>query len=126
MGQLKSGKSQLRIDGAVAAKPSNQNVSPKLVLSTIRQWWLVATPIGLLLAAGACFLAFYLYKPEYRATAVVKIDKPKQLVFETNEDNKQYVNDQVAFLGSELVMERALANLQNDPTKANWLMWHRS
>ena len=56
---------------------SQQGITPQFVLTAIRQWWKVAAPIGLVLAALAAARVGQLVEPKYEATAWRQIEDPR-------------------------------------------------
>lgn len=98
-----------RLLEANGASQGKQLLSAAMVWGALRQWWWVAGPVGVLLAAGAVALTIWLFVPQYEATAILEIKPPEDLVFHTSVDRRSFVADQVEFLRSELVLEPALA-----------------
>ncbi len=61
---------------------SQQGMSPQFVLRSLRHWWMVAAPIGLVLAVAGAGVVWWLFEPIYLAQAVIQIgDTPPALVF---------------------------------------------
>ena len=48
-------------------------LTPAFALKAIHQWWLVAVPIGLLLAGGAGAAVYFRFQPEYQAEALLQV-----------------------------------------------------
>ncbi len=91
-------------------------INPKLVLQTLARWWHIVVPLGLVLATTAGVLIYLTYVPEYEAKVVLRIQAPPKF-FGRQSDNKQYVDNQVAFLRSELVLEQVLDTIDRTEVK---------
>ncbi len=52
---------------------AKSEVLKQAALSAVRQWWKVAFPLGLLLAAGAAAGVYFNFQPKYQARATVEI-----------------------------------------------------
>ena len=90
--------------------PQKQAITLQFLLNVWRQWWLIALPIGLLLAATACITTFVLFTPKFRATAVMQINLHDYLAFPTKVDPKQFVLNQIQLIKSELVLGEVISN----------------
>lgn len=88
----------------------DNSITPKLIFDTISQWWMIAAPVGLVLAVAAGFYIFWSYVPMYEAQAVLQIQPPQGIIFQDGSSG-QYVNDQIAFLKDEMVMDAALSRI---------------
>jgi len=61
-----------------AARPAVQaeaGLTPRFVLNALRRWWLIATPLALLLATIAGAVVYLLFEPVYEAAAWFKIEE---------------------------------------------------
>ena len=92
-------------------KESTSAINPKMVLQTLARWWHVVIPLGLVLAGTAAVLVYVGYVPEYEARVILQIRPPQNLVFRSRSDTKSYVDDQVAFLRSDVVLEPVLSKV---------------
>ena len=61
--------------GARPAGRPEQGLTPRFVLTALRRWWMVATPVGLLLAAAGGAVVYLLFEPVYEAAAWFKIEE---------------------------------------------------
>jgi uncharacterized protein involved in exopolysaccharide biosynthesis len=76
----------------------------------LRQWWKLALPLGLLLAAGAGAAVLFTFQPTFKATAWLQIkEQPDYLAFRAEGNNYRFVQNQVELLRGPLVLERVLA-----------------
>jgi capsular exopolysaccharide synthesis family protein len=77
-------------------------------LHVLRRWWLIALPVGLLLAAGGSAVAWLLFEPRYEAAAWLKIDdRVPYLAFEQKDDDsrsKLFFQTQIEMIRSPLVL----------------------
>ncbi|MHB0954818.1 MAG: polysaccharide biosynthesis tyrosine autokinase [Pirellulaceae bacterium] len=95
-------------------KPSEKSGSSALsvsfVLGVARQWWKIATPLGLLLAGlGAAWTAGS-FKPTYEASAWLRIeDRRPYIAFPTRDESRRFVSTQVELMRSPLVIGPAVS-----------------
>lgn len=81
-------------------------ISIHTVLVALRCWWHVALPMGLLLAAGAATVVYYITTPTYTATAWIEISPPLNIIpGSTNVDSIRFVDNQIALMRSPLVLD---------------------
>ncbi len=99
------------LDGEVRGGSSLPITLP-FVLHVVRQWWNVATPVGLVLVAVAATIVWISFEPAYRATAWVKIENESPFVAfpGPKTDPKLFVRTQLELLRSPMVVERAVAD----------------
>jgi capsular exopolysaccharide synthesis family protein len=65
------------------------------VFIALRCWWKIALPLGLLAAAGAGSLVYYLFQPTYTASAWIYIgERARQIVPAHSEDSQRFVANQ--------------------------------
>jgi len=85
---------------------SGQTITVSFVLNAIRQWWKVATPIGLVLAAVAGTLIYLTFEPVYEASAWLQIYSvaPRILPDRVHNDSRLFVETQVQLMHSPLVL----------------------
>ncbi len=85
----------------------DQGLTPRFVLTALRQWWKVALPVALLLAAAGGAIVYLLFEPVYEASAWFQIDeRTPYLAFESKEDgrSKLFFNTQIETIRSPLVL----------------------
>ncbi len=87
-----------------------------MVFQTFGRWWHIAVPLGLFLATAAGALIYLTYIPEYEARVVLRIQPPPKF-FGGRSDGRQYVDNQVAFLQSKLVMEQVLDTIDRSQVR---------
>ena len=76
------------------------------VLVALRCWWHLALPTGLLLAAGAATVVYYVTTPTYTATAWIEISPPLNIIpGSTNVDSSRFVENQIALMRSPPVLD---------------------
>ena len=84
------------------------------VLHTFRLWWKWATPLGILLAAGAASIVCFVVKPTYEAVGWIRIDDRPAAVLDSRTDDtratKAYVNTQIQTLRHPVVLGAVLAD----------------
>jgi len=89
-------------------------VSPRLLFRAISQWWYVATPIGIVLAAISAAVVMLTFTPVYRSSAVLKIASYTPYIAYTSNEQpmkpEEFTETQVELLRSPLVMEQLLVN----------------
>ena len=102
MAAIKSSATNNPVDPADA-----QQLGLPLLLITLRCWWLVTIPLGILMAAGAGVAVFFLVKPKYTAAAWIVIhEKPDQLLATgSNDDSRKYVQNQIELMRNPLILE---------------------
>lgn len=65
---------------AHSASAQNMGFTPQLVFMALRRWWLVALPIGLVLASAAAVVVWYQFVPEFQASAQVQIASQRPMI----------------------------------------------
>src|SRR5690242_20131512 len=61
---------------------NGQGVNSQLAVNALRRWWMIAMPIGLLLAAAAVTVVYWQFEPQYEAAAYLEITEPTWVAFE--------------------------------------------
>jgi capsular exopolysaccharide synthesis family protein len=83
---------------------------------TVGRWWLVAIPLGLLLALAAASAVYFTFQPQYTASIWLRIhSRAPYIVFQSEQDSYQFVQNQTQLIRSRLV----LSELLSDPAIAN-------
>ena len=75
-------------------------------------WWKAAFPLGLILAIAAVAAVYYLYQPQYEASALLEMDEtPQYIAFEPREGgtSKGYFRTQIEIIKSHWILGRAIA-----------------
>ena len=114
-----------------AAQPE-QAMTVQFVLGALRRWWMVAAPIGLLLAAAGGATVYLLFEPVYEAAAWFKIeDRTPFLAFEVKDEgrSKMFFQTQIEMIRSPLVLGPVikrpeiarLPEIARQPNKVAWL-----
>ena len=89
---------------AANAAQKSSPINVEFVLHVLRQWWLVAAPTGLLLAALAGTVVFVQFKPKYEAKRLFWIDEATPyMVFESEQvqsESKNFVTNQLSLMRS--------------------------
>jgi capsular exopolysaccharide synthesis family protein len=82
-------------------------VSVHTVLVALRCWWHIALPTGLLLAAGAATVVFYITKPTYTAEAWIEIARRPMAIIpgSAGDDSQRFVANQTQIMRSPPVLE---------------------
>ena len=107
-----------------------------LLLATLRRWWTICLPAGLLLASIAVAAIYYLFVPQYEASALLEIiERPEYIAFEPNEGvSNGYFRTQIEIIRSRWILGRAVANekikqlpeIRNQSDPIEWLRKHVS
>ena len=87
-------------------------LSPIFVLRALGQWWKVATPLGIALAALAVGAIWLLFEPQYESMALLRIEdrQPRLIPGRGAADNSaKFARTQLEIIHSSLVMEEVLA-----------------
>jgi polysaccharide biosynthesis transport protein len=90
-------------------KESRAQVTPQVVLYALSRWWLVALPLGIVLAASGYFAAMKFLPRTYRASAWVQIEADRPVLAYELPDSRKFVRNQFALLKSPLVLNNVLA-----------------
>ncbi|MCA9235147.1 MAG: polysaccharide biosynthesis tyrosine autokinase [Planctomycetales bacterium] len=92
--------------GAPAGTPAEASHSIFAeVFHSIRRWWKLAAPIGVLLAVAAAAVLFLTFEHRYRASCWFKINSQRDfLVFQTQDASERFVDTQIELVRSPLVL----------------------
>jgi len=105
------------------ASAAIQGITPALVLKVLRGRWALVLPLGLVLAAGAAAAVLALYVPQYRASALIKIEaRPAFIAFaqETGgTGDERYVQTQIERLRGPVILQAALGNKRENENFKN-------
>jgi polysaccharide biosynthesis transport protein len=115
-----------------SAAPPEQGLSAQFVLCALRRWWMVAAPIGLLLAVVGGATVYLLFEPVYEAAAWFRIEERTPfLAFETKDEgrSKLFFQTQIETIRSPLVVGPVikrpeiarLPEIVKQPNKVAWL-----
>jgi capsular exopolysaccharide synthesis family protein len=93
------------------AKSAKRPLTVQNVLFALRRWWLLAAPLGLVLGVAAAAPVYYLFEPEYEASALLRIqDQAPAIVFNTRaEATTRFITTQVEIIRSDKVLAPVLA-----------------
>ncbi|NQU20243.1 MAG: polysaccharide biosynthesis tyrosine autokinase [Candidatus Nealsonbacteria bacterium] len=101
-----------RRDRRVKRRQVQQAITVRFVLHTLRQWWMVALPVGLLLATAAGGGVYLLFEEEFKASAWLEIkENTPYIIHNTQSQSRQFVGTQTQLISSPFVLGEAL----NDP-----------
>jgi capsular exopolysaccharide synthesis family protein len=84
-----------------------QGLTAHFVWSTLRRWWMIATPISLVLAAISAALVFWFFEPSFEAAAWLRMEESTPfLAFETKNEgrSKVFFQTQIETIRSPLVL----------------------
>lgn len=85
-------------------------ISVGFILSVFRQWWKVATPLGVLMAGAGAAALWWSFKPSYEASAWLRIeDRRPYIAFPTRDESRRFVSTQVELIRSPLVIGPAIS-----------------
>ena len=89
---------------------SGQGINAQFVLGAMRRWWKVALPIALVLAAGAVFIVYYTFVPQYEAAATLEIlESPGYIAFDHGGGiSATYFQTQLELIGGRWTIDRVL------------------
>lgn len=93
--------------GQQPASADGQQFSLQTIVTAVRCWWLIATPIGLLLAAVTGAAVWYYVKPTYTAAAWLIIREHPVTILKqfTLEDPARFVQNQLELMRSPIVID---------------------
>jgi len=82
------------------------------ILIALRCWWMIAAPLGLLLAVGAAVAVTYLVKPNYTATVWILIRTRPEHVLSAivTDDPQKFVQNQLELLRSPPVLDQVASD----------------
>lgn len=111
---------------APAARPAagqSQAFTPQLIFMALRRWWMVALPVGIVLATVAAAVVWFQFVPEYQATAHIQIDSKRTVIAFDTEGNTYgrddtYVATQLNLLGSNIILLGSDAYLKGQGAKS--------
>jgi capsular exopolysaccharide synthesis family protein len=92
---------------------AGQGMNAHFVLHALRRWWMAALPAGLLAAAVAAGVVYWLFEPQYEAAALLEInERPQYIAFEPKDAgvSKGYFRTQIEIVRSRWIIGRAVAN----------------
>ena len=98
--------------GSKTRSASSTGLTPVFVLRALGQWWKVATPAGIALAALALAAIWLTFKPQYESTALLRIEDKEPILLRVNaiHDNAaRFARTQIELMRSPLVMEEVLS-----------------
>jgi polysaccharide biosynthesis transport protein len=95
--------------GHSRAHPPSDTLNLAFVLRSVRQWWKIALPLGLLLAAAGGTVVWVTFKPTFRTTAWLLIKEQADYLAYKNDPNARFVQNQIELLRSPVALERVLA-----------------
>ncbi len=76
------------------------------VLGVVRQWWKVAAPLGLLLAAIGAGTIWWMFEPVYEAQAWLRIeDRQPYIAYPQKGDSRRFISTQIALIRSPRVIK---------------------
>jgi capsular exopolysaccharide synthesis family protein len=116
--------------GAVARGSPAGALSVSLLLGTLRHWWFIVLPLGLILGAVAAAGVYVLAEPLYEATAWLRLeDPPPYIAFPSQEESRHYVQTQIEVIHSPLVLGSVLSqaniaslpDIQAEESPIEWL-----
>ncbi len=99
------------------ASSQSQAFTPQLVLMALRRWWMIALPVGIVLASVAAVVVWYQFVPEYQATAQIQINSQRPIIVFDMEGKSHgrddgHVATQLNLLGGNLVLLGSSAFLE--------------
>ncbi len=105
-------------------------ITPRHVLNALRKWWLFALCIGILAASTVAAIVLNTFKPEYVASAWLRIESDQPYVaFQERGGSLAFVSNQVELIRSPLVLEPLLSipeiaripEIQKANVPMNWI-----
>lgn len=93
--------------GTRPAASAEQGITLRFVLTALRRWWMVATPIGLVLAAIGGAGVYLWFEPAYQAEAWFMIqERTPYVAFESRDEgrSKSFFQTQTATIRSPFVL----------------------
>jgi capsular exopolysaccharide synthesis family protein len=85
-------------------------IDAQFLLVTLRRWWLVVLPCGLLLAAVAGLGLHYMLPLSYQAVAWLKVSESTPFIaFQPHEADRRFLETQMELLHSPLILEPVIS-----------------
>ena len=111
-----------------------QGITPKFALHVLRNWWKIATPAGLLLAAIAVGIVWWSFEKQYEATTWLQIKSQQPfLAFAPSQGERgagdRFVQTQIEMIRSPLVLAPVIGRpeaagvpeFQGEDDRVGWL-----
>ncbi len=115
MARIQSRMPQQR-PGHPAQSETGQAITLHFVLNALRQWWKIATPVGLVLAVCAAGLVYWTFTPMYKAWTTIEIkDTAPYLAFQKRDNTGRVVQTQLQPIRHPRVLIPALEELAGLP-----------
>ena len=85
---------------------AEQGPGLSFVLHALRRWWVLATPVGLVLAALGGTIVYLLFERTYEAAAWLKIEDQMAIVFDLKYDDRAnaFFKTQIEMIRSPIVL----------------------
>lgn len=84
---------------------SHPPMTARFVLNAVRQWWKVAAPVGLVLAAVAAALIYMFFEPVYESSSWLRIyETTPYIAFQSRDDSRRFIETQVQLIRSPMVI----------------------
>lgn len=112
---VSTGQRAIAFRGAARSKSilGESPISPAFLLWVFKKWWKIALPMGVVLAAIAGVLVWYLHVPQYQAKALLMIQGDSPYVAfaggRSGVESARYVQTQLELLRSQVVLEPVIA-----------------
>ena len=92
---------------------SSINIKPAYLWWVFCQWWMILIPVGVVLSFASAAAIILLYKPDYKASALIMIEESAPYIAFSQEaaegGTARYVETQIELLRSPVVLELLLA-----------------
>jgi succinoglycan biosynthesis transport protein ExoP len=95
--------------GSMAAPTLLGSLNWSFVQYAIGRWWRIATPVGILTAAGLSAYVYFAVGPTYQAEAWVKIEESKPMLAFQNADSPRFINTQIELIRSPMVLDPVIS-----------------
>ena len=110
-GSFSSRAGRRRADGRPSAAPVQQGIGLRFIANALRQWWKLAVPVGLLLAAAAGITVYLIFEPVFQASAWLRIEsRALPVIYGDQLGSGRFVQNQIHLMRSPLVLGQVITD----------------
>ncbi|NQT13346.1 MAG: polysaccharide biosynthesis tyrosine autokinase [Planctomycetes bacterium] len=129
---LHTHETSVRTGGPTGGEP-DETAALRLVLRTVRRWWRLCVPIGLVFGMLGGVAVYVLHEPKHEASAWLRIAETAPFIaFESRRRSESNTETQIELIRSPLVLGRVAAQEEmaeridgeEEEAKIRWLLKH--